>query len=78
MTSENPIISGSVRVAKPASIIFQNPDHQVVMPTVLADVAFAMAMSQGDNSMLSTDSRRKIALKALDDVGMGKFAEVKV
>lgn len=78
--NEKVSMSGRIHVAKPASIIFQNPDHQVVMPTVLADVAFAMAMSQSRDmlhgSSMSVDERRKIAMKALRDVGMADFAEV--
>ena len=33
---------GDVRVAQPTSFVFQNPDHQVIMPTVRADVAFGL------------------------------------
>ncbi len=34
--------SGSMRTDKPSGFVFQNPDHQVVMPTVAADVAFGL------------------------------------
>lgn len=34
--------SGSVAVLPPYAFVFQNPDHQVVMPTVAADVAFGL------------------------------------
>lgn len=33
---------GSVYVADPVGFVFQNPDHQLVMPTVGADVAFGL------------------------------------
>lgn len=33
---------GAVHVAAPCAFVFQNPDHQVVMPTVAADVAFGL------------------------------------
>ena len=33
---------GNIRVAQPTSFVFQNPDHQVIMPTVRADVAFGL------------------------------------
>ena len=33
---------GTCRTSAPASFVFQNPDHQVVMPTVGADVAFGL------------------------------------
>ena len=34
--------SGTCHISRPASFVFQNPDHQVVMPTVGADVAFGL------------------------------------
>ncbi|MBW4672318.1 MAG: energy-coupling factor ABC transporter ATP-binding protein [Cyanomargarita calcarea GSE-NOS-MK-12-04C] len=34
--------SGSIRVSRPLGFVFQNPDHQLVMPTVGADVAFGL------------------------------------
>ena len=34
--------SGSVQADAPSGFVFQNPDHQVVMPTVAADVAFGL------------------------------------
>lgn len=37
--------SGSHHVAGPVGFVFQNPDHQVVMPTVAADVAFGLGRS---------------------------------
>ena len=33
---------GNFSLAKPVGFVFQNPDHQVVMPTVAADVAFGL------------------------------------
>ena len=36
-------VSGEIRAAQPRAFVFQNPDHQVVMPSVGADVAFGMA-----------------------------------
>jgi energy-coupling factor transport system ATP-binding protein len=33
---------GSVEVSGPVGFVFQNPDHQLVMPTVGADVAFGL------------------------------------
>jgi energy-coupling factor transport system ATP-binding protein len=38
--------SGSVSMDRPASLVFQNPDQQVVMPTVGADVAFGLGNQQ--------------------------------
>jgi energy-coupling factor transport system ATP-binding protein len=34
--------SGEVDVCSPVGFVFQNPDHQLVMPTVGADVAFGL------------------------------------
>lgn len=34
--------SGQVRILHPVGFVFQNPDHQLVMPTVGADVAFGL------------------------------------
>lgn len=34
--------AGEVGVAPPVGFVFQNPDHQLVMPTVGADVAFGL------------------------------------
>ncbi len=33
---------GSIYMQKPVGFVFQNPDHQLVMPTVGADVAFGL------------------------------------
>ena len=33
---------GNFNVTRPVGFVFQNPDHQVVMPTVAADVAFGL------------------------------------
>lgn len=33
---------GMCHLLPPAGFVFQNPDHQVVMPTVGADVAFGL------------------------------------
>ena len=34
--------SGKIEVTSPVGFVFQNPDHQLVMPTVAADVAFGL------------------------------------
>jgi energy-coupling factor transport system ATP-binding protein len=34
--------SGQVEIQQPVGFVFQNPDHQLVMPTVGADVAFGL------------------------------------
>lgn len=37
-----PGYSGLIDSDGPSGFVFQNPDHQVVMPTVAADVAFGL------------------------------------
>ncbi|MGK7874616.1 MAG: energy-coupling factor ABC transporter ATP-binding protein [Xenococcaceae cyanobacterium] len=34
--------SGEIEIVRPVGFVFQNPDHQLVMPTVGADVAFGL------------------------------------
>jgi energy-coupling factor transport system ATP-binding protein len=38
--------SGLLEVTNPVGFVFQNPDHQLVMPTVGADVAFGLVEEQ--------------------------------
>lgn len=38
--------SGQVEVISPVGFVFQNPDHQLVMPTVGADIAFGLVEEQ--------------------------------
>ncbi|MBF2055843.1 MAG: ABC transporter ATP-binding protein [Cyanobacterium sp. T60_A2020_053] len=33
---------GTIKTEKPLGFVFQNPDHQLVMPTVAADIAFGL------------------------------------
>jgi ATPase subunit of ABC transporter with duplicated ATPase domains len=40
-----PEFTGEVDIDGPSGFVFQNPDHQVVMPTVAADVAFGLGRS---------------------------------
>jgi energy-coupling factor transporter ATP-binding protein EcfA2 len=50
--------------------VFQNPDHQVVLPTVGADVAFAL----GRYGSLSEETVQAAVAAALDVVGLTGFA----
>jgi energy-coupling factor transport system ATP-binding protein len=57
--------SGSVQIVPPLGFVFQNPDHQLVMPTVGADVAFGL-VSEG----LSPRQTRQRVEEALDRVNL--------
>ncbi|GKE42783.1 ABC transporter I family member 10, chloroplastic [Tanacetum coccineum] len=57
-------------VRKPRSFIFQNPDHQVVMPTVEADVAFGL----GRFNLTNDETKLRVA-KALTAVGMYDYLQ---
>jgi energy-coupling factor transport system ATP-binding protein len=35
-------LAGEIQISQPVGFVFQNPDHQLVMPTVGADVAFGL------------------------------------
>ncbi|CAH9076671.1 unnamed protein product [Cuscuta europaea] len=62
--------SGSFYVKKPKSFVYQNPDHQVVMPTVEADVAFGL----GKLNISINEVRPRVA-KALEAVGMYEYLQ---
>ncbi|KAF9681780.1 hypothetical protein SADUNF_Sadunf05G0038300 [Salix dunnii] len=62
--------SGSLYVKRPKSFVFQNPDHQVVMPTVEADVSFGLGKLN-----LTEDEVKCTVSKALDAVGMSAYMQ---
>ncbi|KAL5555500.1 hypothetical protein UlMin_037736 [Ulmus minor] len=62
--------NGAVFVKRPKSYVFQNPDHQVVMPTVEADVAFGLGKFD-----LTLDEVKLRVSKALDAVGMLSYQQ---
>ncbi|KAM3702663.1 hypothetical protein ACB098_04G041300 [Castanea mollissima] len=62
--------NGTVYVKRPKSFVFQNPDHQVVMPTVEADVAFGL----GKFNLTCGEVRSRVS-KALDAVGMSDYIQ---
>jgi energy-coupling factor transport system ATP-binding protein len=55
--------SGSIEILPPIGFVFQNPDHQLVMPTVGADVAFGLVAEK-----LSQQEVRQRVEEALDAV----------
>ncbi len=44
--------SGEIKVLHPVGFVFQNPDHQLVMPTVGADVAFGLVQEKLPNKQI--------------------------
>ncbi|KAK9832702.1 hypothetical protein WJX81_001789 [Elliptochloris bilobata] len=62
--------AGSARTDGPISFVFQNPDHQIVMPTVAADVAFGL----GRYTLPATAVRAQVAA-ALATVGLAAVAQ---
>lgn len=60
--------SGEIEVLPPVGFVFQNPDHQLVMPTVGADVAFGLVQEQ-----LSTEEIRQRVEESLLAVSLAAF-----
>jgi energy-coupling factor transport system ATP-binding protein len=56
--------TGEIQISPPVGFVFQNPDHQLVMPTVGADVAFGLV--QEKLSTLETRQRVEEALSAVN------------
>ncbi len=62
--------SGEIYLKKPLGFVFQNPDHQLVMPTVGADVAFGLVEEK------LTYEQVKIRVKeALNAVNLTEFEQ---
>ncbi|WP_024545686.1 energy-coupling factor ABC transporter ATP-binding protein [Picosynechococcus sp. NKBG15041c] len=60
--------SGTVALVQPVGFVFQNPDHQLVMPTVGADVAFGLVSER-----LPTQVIQQRVTEALGAVGLETF-----
>lgn len=60
--------SGAVQLMQPVGLVFQNPDHQLVMPTVGADVAFGLVSEQ-----LSMQATKMRVSEALSAVGLADY-----
>ncbi len=58
-----PLQSGKLEIQQPVGFVFQNPDHQLVMPTVGADVAFGLVAEKLSHA--ETKQRVEDALKAV-------------
>lgn len=55
---------GELTTIKPLGFVFQNPDHQLVMPTVAADIAFGLV--EENLSLSQTQARVREALAAVN------------
>lgn len=58
-------LSGEIKITRPVGFVFQNPDHQLVMPTVGADVAFGLVEEK-----LSPEQVRVRVMQALAAVNL--------
>ena len=56
--------TGVIEINSPAGFVFQNPDHQLVMPTVGADVAFGLVAEKLSSEAVG--QRVEEALKAVN------------
>lgn len=61
---------GKLFIVGPRSFVFQNPDHQVVMPTAEADVAFGLGHLD-----LSDDEVKSRVYTSLEAVGMSDYGQ---
>ncbi|ABB57669.1 energy-coupling factor ABC transporter ATP-binding protein [Synechococcus elongatus] len=52
-----PLQSGTIACDRPLGFVFQNPDHQLVMPTVGADVAFGLV----EEGLSVTQAQERVA-----------------
>ena len=60
--------SGEIEISPPVGFVFQNPDHQLVMPTVGADVAFGLVQEK-----LSIPEIRQRVEESLTAVSLAAF-----
>ena len=58
--------SGRLRVQAPRAFVFQNPDHQVIMPTVGNDVAFSLNCRYPNMPPKEVAARVRAALSAVN------------
>jgi len=59
---------GTVKLAEPMGFVFQNPDHQLVMPTVGADIAFGLVKEK-----LTFPQVRQRVAESLQAVNLGEM-----
>ncbi len=56
--------AGEIKIQTPVGFVFQNPDHQLVMPTVAADIAFGLVAEK--LTLAEVKSRVREALAAVN------------
>ena len=80
LTNTEEIKSGYARVNEPRAFVFQNPDHQVIMPTVAHDVAFGLRRKQttkrGGTSSSPRLSNEEIEKKVRETLKMVNMLKV--
>lgn len=59
--------SGNIDADGPSGFVFQNPDHQVVMPTVAADVAFGLGRYVMSEAEVAAAVRSALQLVNMED-----------
>jgi energy-coupling factor transport system ATP-binding protein len=62
--------TGAFHVDRPFGMVFQNPDHQVVLPTVAADVAFGLGRYNLTNKQVIAAIHH-----ALERVGLATYSD---
>ena len=53
--------SGTIEIISPVGFVFQNPDHQLVMPTVAADIAFGLVREKLSTTQIKERVRESLA-----------------
>jgi energy-coupling factor transport system ATP-binding protein len=61
--------AGAIRMAGKAALVFQNPDHQLLLPSCASDLQLGLPAGLGD------DERHRCVEQALAQVGLHGFAE---
>lgn len=61
--------AGVIRMAGKAALVFQNPDHQLLLPSCASDLQLGLPAGLGD------DERHRCVEQALAQVGLHGFAE---
>ena len=60
--------AGTIAITPPVGFVFQNPDHQLVMPTVGADVAFGLVAEKLSPAQVKSRVREALAAVNLEDL----------